>query len=304
VSEALPVLAGCRDRCLETGEPLAGSAGRVTAWFGIAWPKPRWHAEHASRSSGLPPELRELELAAKRGGRKLALRTFQRAPRPSTAAVELIALEPQSGRCEVAPALPLPGLLAALRRFLEGAPIGPALARPTLLVCTDGKHDRCCAAHGRPLFEATRSSARQNGLALDVLESSHLGGHRFASTLLALPEGRLYGRVPLERADELACAVADGRVLGAHDRGRLGRAELEQLAESAARRLLPEAEAFETHVVSEASETLDLLVNVRSRGTKGCVRLSCRRRAFHSPSSCDNEPEQRDRWIIEQITPA
>lgn len=72
------------------------------------------------------------------------------------------------------------------------------LDHPLVLVCTHGKRDQCCGILGGKVF-AKLHSVRPAWL----WQSSHLGGHRFAPTLLSLPDGMSYGRVPEEEAVEL-----------------------------------------------------------------------------------------------------
>jgi len=63
-----------------------------------------------------------------------------------------------------------------------------------LLVCTNGKRDLCCAKFGLPtLRAATEYLSRDPNW--EVWQSSHVGGHRFAPNVLALPWGLLFGRV-------------------------------------------------------------------------------------------------------------
>lgn len=57
-----------------------------------------------------------------------------------------------------------------------------------LLVCTNARRDQCCALFGRPVAQALAA-----GRPGQVWESSHLGGHRFAPTVLSLPDGYVYG---------------------------------------------------------------------------------------------------------------
>jgi hypothetical protein len=79
----------------------------------------------------------------------------------------------------------LPLDAAVLPDHLPGP--GRAVAAPTLLVCTNGGRDRCCAMQGRPLVDRLASP--------DVWECSHLGGHRFAPTALRLPDRLVFGRL-------------------------------------------------------------------------------------------------------------
>jgi hypothetical protein len=293
----------CRDRCLEVEEPLAGTAPGVAAWFGVAWPKPLWHPDDAARSEGLPAELRALEVEQERAGRKLAIRLFQRAPQPPTGAVEVLALDPRSGRSARALEVPPSELAPLLRRFLDGGAVGAPLAAHTLLVCTDGRHDRCCAEYGRPVLAALRRAVERRGLPIELAESSHLGGHRFASTVLALPEGRLYGRLDAAQAGPLAHAVAEGRVLLEYDRGLLARDELGQVAEAAARSRYPDAEAVEVSPGGAEAGACALPVSLRRNGTTLRLSVRCRRRSFESPSGCDGAPASRERWVAESLEP-
>jgi hypothetical protein len=88
---------------------------------------------------------------------------------------------------------------------------------PLYLVCTHGRHDPCCATRGRPV--TARLAASRPGR---VWQASHLGGCRFAPTVLVLPLGLMYGRVPPSAADDLVAAAETGELLGGLLRGRIG----------------------------------------------------------------------------------
>ena len=63
-----------------------------------------------------------------------------------------------------------------------------------LVVCTHGRHDACCGKFGYPVYEGLRREyAEPDGFR--VWRASHLGGHRFAPTLVDYPEGRYWGRL-------------------------------------------------------------------------------------------------------------
>jgi hypothetical protein len=112
--------------------------------------------------------------------------------------------------------------------------VGEAVADPLHLVCTNGRHDPCCADLGRPVVRALRDAG------VDVWECSHIGGDRFAANVVCLASGVYFGRVP---PDEAARIVADhdaGTVDLDHYRGRSHLAPLVQAAEVLARRELGE----------------------------------------------------------------
>ncbi len=88
--------------------------------------------------------------------------------------------------------------------------------QPLFLVCTHGKHDACCARHGRPLFEALAEQLDEE----TVWQCTHVGGDRFAGNLVCLPHGLYYGRVEREDAVGLLDEHLSGRLTLANYRGR------------------------------------------------------------------------------------
>lgn len=85
------------------------------------------------------------------------------------------------------------------------------------LVCTNGKRDQCCAVRGRPV--AAKVSTATDW---DTWECSHLGGHRFAATVLLLPSGDMFGWLDLESAPEVLQRFDAGQIVLSHYRGRCG----------------------------------------------------------------------------------
>jgi hypothetical protein len=75
------------------------------------------------------------------------------------------------------------------------------------LVCTHGTRDRCCAKWGMPVFDALRRLDPER-----VWQCSHLGGHKFAPTFLALPSGLVWGRVELDELAPLHTNLRAGRL--------------------------------------------------------------------------------------------
>lgn len=78
-----------------------------------------------------------------------------------------------------------------------------AFAGRDLLVCTHGTVDACCALFGYPLYRDLRQAARDTNGCVRVWRSTHFGGHRFAPTLLDLPEGRFWGFLDAEQGEAL-----------------------------------------------------------------------------------------------------
>lgn len=94
------------------------------------------------------------------------------------------------------------------------------------LVCTNGRRDRCCAEIGRPITAALAARWPE-----ETWETTHLGGHRFSGTLLALPSGHTLGRLTIDNAIAACDEVAAGEVPVELSRGRAGRSGVEQVRE-------------------------------------------------------------------------
>ena len=104
---------------------------------------------------------------------------------------------------------------------------------PLWLVCTNGRRDLCCAEVGRPVAAALAARWPEA-----TWETTHLGGHRFSGTLLALPSGVTLGRLDPGTA-VTACKELDaGRLPLDVARGRAGRSGRAQVAELHLRREL------------------------------------------------------------------
>jgi hypothetical protein len=103
-----------------------------------------------------------------------------------------------------------------------------------ILVCTNGRHDQCCANLGRPLVRELRDSP----WAERVWECSHIGGDRFAANVVVLPESLYFGRVDPQSAPALLGALDDGRIDLALFRGRTSLSLAEQAVEHFVRREL------------------------------------------------------------------
>ena len=73
-----------------------------------------------------------------------------------------------------------------------------------VLVCTNGRHDSCCANFGRPLVRHLRTTSA----AESVWECSHIGGDRFAANVVVLPDSIYYGRVTVDSAERVLEAFA------------------------------------------------------------------------------------------------
>lgn len=102
---------------------------------------------------------------------------------------------------------------------------------PLWLVCTNGRRDVCCAERGRPVAAALAARWPEG-----TWETTHLGGHRFAATLLALPYAVALGRLDPTTAVAACTALESGRLPLEVTRGRAGWPPAAQWADLTLRR--------------------------------------------------------------------
>ena len=223
-------------------EPVSGTAATAATWLLLEQPGP-WGAK-ALTSSHLDPALgRALEAAAEGTGVRVALvRRPGRHADPGLPSVRHVyAAHCVPGNVWLHSAttrdpyalldLDLAGLGAGDPRSF-GTVLGgrPHPDGPLALVCTNGKRDRCCALLGRPLADELSASG-----AHDVWEVTHLGGHRFAPTVLVLPYGYAYGRADVRTVEAALHGAREGRVVLDGCRGRSAWDRPGQAAELAVR---------------------------------------------------------------------
>ena len=232
---ALPATSGdgwapCSDRSRERGDPLAGTGGYGERWLLVeidgAW------GAHAFFESALDPTIgRALVRRAEAAGiRPVAIRRYgRRADERRTQRKWRWALaDAREGREAVRwGAVDDPAQL--LDVALDGT-AGTPSDEPVLLVCTHARHDQCCAVRGRPVAHALA-----RGFTEQTWESSHLGGDRFAATMIVLPQGLYYGRVSPTDAVTVVDRYLDGEIVEEFYRGRSSLGNVVQAAQSFAR---------------------------------------------------------------------
>lgn len=274
----------CRE--LAAAEPIAGTAqGEIERWIVLEENGP-WGAKVPLQTM-LPEAVREwckrleseprtrVQLIRRPGGPRGERRTLFLARTPADpGGRRLVELE-----CTLDE---LPGLDPDA--LLDRAPAQSRLAA-LWLVCTHGARDRCCAKWGVSLWEALRKHEGER-----VWQCSHLGGHRFAPTALALPSGLVWGRLALDDVEPLCRELAEGRI-GALPklRGRSIYPTVLQAAECLLRTregLTDDAALRPREVVAEGEAQ-----RVRFDGPNGVLEvvLEAVRPGFTSPTSCGDE---------------
>lgn len=198
-------------------EPCIGTASQVRRWILVEQPGP-WGAQ-ALRESRLDREVgaRLLALGRAVGARVLLIRRHGREAEPTDGRTALLASSEFDDSWLESFRIKEPSDIFGFdwNRFARGAPMGGVPERGAYLVCTNGKHDPCCAEFGRPL-----AAALDRRFPSQVWESSHFGGDRFAANLVCLPEGLYYGRVEPARGAAVVRAHQRGLIVPAGWRGR------------------------------------------------------------------------------------
>jgi hypothetical protein len=220
----------CSDRSLERLDPLAGTSGLGERWFLIevdgAW------GRHALLQSRLDATLarRLVGRIEAAGMRPLAIRrTGLRADqRRRQLTWRWAVVDARVGRESVRwGSADDPWELLDVP--LDGSS-GVESDEPVICVCTHARHDQCCAVRGRPVVTALAKAYPE-----ETWECSHLGGDRFAATLIIFPHGLQYGRVTAAHAPELIAKYAAGEVDSTFLRGRSSLPNVVQAAEAFAR---------------------------------------------------------------------
>ncbi len=291
----------CRVASADAGEPLAGTAPHAVGWLALEQPGPwgarAWTSSRLDAALGarveaacaLPSRPVRPVLVRRPDGTSTEERTVLLA-HTTPGSSWLLGAEVPADRLAGLPWEALAVAVAAgdadvVRRELPGCVPVP----PLLLVCTNGKRDRCCALEGRPVA-AEAATARPGR----CWETTHLGGHRFAPTAVVLPSGSLHGRLTAASATDLLEAADRGEVLTSGVRGRSTWPPAAQAAEAAVRAETGEADADALQVEAVADDR----VVVRHRDGRGWqVRVRQESRDDLRPESCGKSPVPVVAWV-------
>jgi hypothetical protein len=293
---AEPLALRCAIESLARDEPLFATASRVQRWLVVEQPG-AWGRD-ALAASRLDPEVaaaldrsarrhRVRVLLARRAGdwRRFAERhAFLAHSGTERAWLEELVVPADEPRR-------LLDVDLGVTAFGEPPGLGSPAPGALALVCTNGRHDPCCADLGRPVVRALVAAGTE-----DVWEASHVGGDRFAANIVCLPDGVYYGRVEPDRAPAL---VADHRA-GLLDldcyRGRSCYPPVVQAADWFVRRELGERRLDAIGVLGAGHRPDDTYaVLVQPRGGDTLEVIVAREQAAPVQLTC-HRPEQSRPW--------
>lgn len=222
MQEALPDFLCC-DWSEAAKEPMYGTAVSAAIWFMLEYTRP-WGAK-ATSENDLPQAVQRWldEQVERVNGRLQFIRKF----RPEMDGLTFfIGAAGRLFRFELARYEDLLGL--DITAVLRGDPqfATQQISEKHYFICTNGKRDRSCAVCGAALYRAFSEQAGAN-----VWMTTHLGGHRFAPTLLSLPDGFCYGRIHPEDVARFQNIQAQGVVWLEKLRGQTAYPAVEQAAD-------------------------------------------------------------------------
>lgn len=228
-------------------EPLVATASRVRRWLLVEQPGP-WGRQAPLDSRMDDLVARSLLSSSQRLGFRVLLVRRPRWRRPTGSRIALLARTDAGGGWVECVPFDDPRSLLDLDMTALESKSAPGVGTPgpemLSLVCTNGRHDACCADRGRPVVRALAEAKVP-----DVWETTHVGGDRFAANIVCLPSGVYLGRVEPEDAAEVLAQVRDGLLPLENYRGRSCYQPLVQAAEWFARRKLDERRLFGLRVI-------------------------------------------------------
>jgi hypothetical protein len=290
----------CAALSIRRHEPVHATASRVRRWVVVEQPGP-WGRDALFESRLDHLVARTLHAQGRRHGARIVLARRPRwAPLGERRRVHLARTAPEGGWIEQ---LDVDNrALAALDLSILDSPTAPGVGErgpaALTLVCTNGRHDPCCADFGRPVVRALAAAGVD-----DVWECSHIGGDRFAANVVSLPTGIYLGRVPPERAVEIVHDVGKGLITLDHYRGRCCFPPIVQAAEIAVRRKLGESrlEALRLLSWSNASDD-EMTARFHHTGSSSghVVEVTVRRRrTARVPLTCAGNSGHP--WVYEAV---
>ena len=207
----------CADNAKELQEDPIGTATKYQTYILVECPTP-WNYE-ALNSKWVPDNLRVLvtEIEKKKLPIRFLLIANEQTHRVTDTTLLIYQQQPglTSGYKKQEFKLPNIELVAGVvNKWLGGISSNYEVENHTsrdILICTHGSHDQCCARYGNPFYFHTEKIIDNLQLNhIRIWRSSHFGGHRFAPTMIDLPQGRYYGK--LEENSFLAILNHQGNI--------------------------------------------------------------------------------------------
>lgn len=293
----------CRDLCLERGEPHQGTGDAPQRVLMLAWPRGKWRTprwESADMSPALAASIHE---AAKSG---LHVALVDRVGE-SESLPQLTAL-PESVSADFSSEA---DLIAAIDAYVAGEVFaGTFDPRTTIIVCTDSRRDACCARYGFSTYKALAATADREKF--NIVQATHIGGCRFAASLVVMPQRQRYGRMTAGQAPAFLEALSRGQIFLPAYKGRTDEPEPLQVAELAALQWAADNDAPASVRLSHGGlpdtprDGDELVLSAELGANRLSIRL--RAKSFHVQGNCGVVAKggggDQIRWCLDQMSVA
>ena len=215
----------------QSGEPLAGTAPFAKHFVFITWPKKYWQYEALDSKGGFPEGLKEWMKAQSEITGKVSIRLVSH-KELSNESVDIYIYPEKIHYSNILPEEISGVLMSHFLNECNSENTAKNIEKDHILVCTHGRHDKCCAKFGQELADNLRNHLKDRQDNIEVFDSSHLGGHRFAPTMIDFPSGRAYGQLTTEEIPDYFESRKQGMVYAQAYRGSVFLPELVQVAEA------------------------------------------------------------------------
>lgn len=213
----------CSDISRDLNEPLIGTAPQVGFWI-LLEVREAWEAKNLT-SNSLPPVAKDWLMDVQTRGMENGLlprAQFIRQRRRKTDPLTLMTCQDGVLRKHLMDDY---DELASIDIYNSDLSICEEIS---YFVCTHGARDKCCSKYGIPTWQMLDSLSHGR-----AWQTTHLGGHRYATNVLVLPTGHSYGRVMVDETEEFFKTVEEGSISIKHLRGNSALPKEAQVCECA-----------------------------------------------------------------------
>lgn len=215
----------------KSGEPIAGSAPYAKHFIFISWPKKFWGYEALQASGGFPNGLKNWMHTNSHVHGKISIRLVSNKDTNNDKS-DIFIYPGQYIYKDVCPKKIIKTLDTHFQKNFKSSKYYKRFNYDQIFICTHGRHDKCCAKYGQKVAEVMRKHLEKENLNIEVWESSHLGGHRFAPTLIDFPNGYSYGRLSSDNIPIFFENRKKNKIFAPAYRGKVFLSEFEQIAEA------------------------------------------------------------------------
>jgi len=300
----------------QTGEPLAGTAPFAKHFVLITWPKKYWQYEALDSKGGFPEGLKEWMKTQSEISGKISIRLVSRKDLKNESA-DIYIYPEKKHYSEILPEEIYGVLMSHFLNKSDSENIAKNIEKDHILVCTHGRHDKCCAKFGQKLADNLRNHLKDQQENIEVFDSSHLGGHRFAPTMIDFPSGRAYGQLTTEEIPDYLESREQGVVYAKAYRGTVFLPELVQVAEAYVQRFRSikqwNCEVKISDVESLNEENFRCLASFKSpvngiasqTDIPDELTFTFKQKVFEGPADCNglNQTKLRKCWELEAPLP-